>query len=125
MPYIETRWISLAVFAGAIIHILANYIFYRVYLEVIEDFLSDIALVKIHRDFYGNSHLGRRMREMFIIFMIMTPSLYKNHEVIAPWKIQKVPPALRLGVKFNCYSALVLLATLAWVCYFRLRLGIR
>jgi hypothetical protein len=82
MPYIATGWLALAFQAALIIQIVSNYIFYRIYLEIIEDYLSNIDLVKKHRDFYGNSHLGRRMREMYLILMIVLPAMYKKHEVI-------------------------------------------
>jgi len=125
MPLTETEWMCVAVFAGFTLQIVANCIFYRTYLEVIEDYLSNIDLVKKHRDFYGNSHLGRRMREMYLILMIVLPAMYKKHEVIEAWKIHKVPPTLRFWMKVHFYSLLTLLASLAWLYYFRLRLGVR
>lgn len=125
MPYIATGWLYLILLVATIIQIVASYIFYRIYLEVIEDFLSDIVLIKKHRDFYGNSHLGRRMREMYVMFMILSPAMLKKHEVIAPWKIQKVPPALRFGVKLNFYSSLTICVLMVSLYYFRVRHGIR
>jgi hypothetical protein len=125
MPLTETEWMCVAVFTGFTLQIVSNYIFYRIYLEVIEDYLSNIDLVKKHRDFYGNSHLGRRMREMYLILMIVLPAMYKKHEVIEAWKIHKVPPTLRFWMKVHFYSLLTLLASLAWLYYFRLRLGVR
>ncbi|HEY0288156.1 MAG TPA: hypothetical protein VGC62_14265, partial [Pseudomonas sp.] len=68
---------------------------------------------------------GRRMREILVMYMIMTPAMYKKQEVIAPWKIQKVPPALRFGVKLNCYSTLIIVAAMVLLYYFRLRHGVR
>jgi hypothetical protein len=125
MPYIATGWLALAFQAALIIQIVSNYIFYRIYLEVIEDYLSNIDLVKKHRDFYGNTHFGRRMREMYLILMIVLPAMYKKHEVIEAWKIHKVPPTLRFWMKVHFYSLLTLLASLTWLYYFRLRLGVR
>jgi hypothetical protein len=125
MPYIATGWLALALHIAIIIHIVATYIFYRTYLEVIEDCLSDIALVKKHRDFYGNGHWGRIMREILIRYMIMTPAIFKKHEVIAQWKIQKLPPRLRFGVKLSRYSSLAIITAMLLLYYFRLRLGVR
>lgn len=124
MPYIETRWLSVFVFAGSIIHVVASYIFYRMYLEVIEDYLSDIALIKKHREFYGETYLGRKMREILVTHIITMPGIFKKQEIIARWKVKKVPPALRFGVKLNIYSAMVIAVTMTWMCYFRLRHGI-
>ena len=125
MPYIASGWLFGILLVVMSIHIVANYIFYRAYLAIIEGYLSNIELIKKHRDFYGNSHLGRRMREMYIMFMIMMPAIYKKHEVIAPWKIQKVPARLRLGIKLSCYSSLIQITAMILLYYFRLRLGVR
>ncbi|SDH18860.1 hypothetical protein [Pseudomonas abietaniphila] len=113
----DSRWLSVAVSVALIVHAAASYIFYRKYLEVIEEFLSDIELVKKHRDAYGNHFLGRRMREIAIVFVIMVPGMYKRQEVIPMWKVRRVPAALRFGVKFHFYSSVTVVSSMALLYY--------
>lgn len=124
MPPIETEWLSSMLLAGMLIQIIGFHVFYRKYLETIEKQLNEVALIQTHRSYYGDSHLGRRMREFFIMLMIVAPSSYKKFEAIPRWKIERVPRALRFVVKLQAFLMVVTALAAVMLYYFRLRHGI-
>jgi hypothetical protein len=122
ISYDVAVWLGFMDFVLTLIHIVSSHIFFLKYMERIEDYLSDIEMVGLHAEYYGDTWLGRRMRESFITMILIMPGAFKKQEVIPPYKLQKLPRHFRFWIKFFFYSALVLLGALGLICL-RLKMG--
>jgi hypothetical protein len=121
MPYIHTAILSLVLITAAWIHVIGSYMFFRKYMEVIENSLSDISLFAQHREYYGNDRLGRKMRRVFILLLIVMPGIFKRQEVIPAYKLKKLSPGLLFGVKLIYHSGWVIAVATGLLYYFRLQ----
>lgn len=115
-------WLGFIDFVLTLIHLVSSYIFFLKYMERIEDYLSDIEMIGLHADYYGDTRLGRRMRESFITMILVMPGAFKRQEVIPLYKLQKLPRHFRFWIKFFFYSALILFGALGLICL-RLKMG--
>lgn len=122
ISYDVAVWLGFMDFVLTFIHIVSSHIFFLKYMERIEDYLSDVEMIGLHADYYGDTWLGRRMRESFITMILIMPGAFKKQEVIPPYKLQKLPRHFRFWIKFFFYSALVLLGALGLICL-RLKMG--
>ncbi|MBD8708357.1 MULTISPECIES: hypothetical protein [Pseudomonas] len=122
ISYDAAIWLTLIEFVLIFIHLVSSHIFFLKYMERIEDYLSDIEMIGLHADYYGDTWLGRRMRESFITMILIMPGAFKKQEVIPPYKLQKLPGHFRFWIKFFFYSAIVLLSAMT-VLYLRLKQG--
>ncbi|HEX8589168.1 hypothetical protein [Pseudomonas sp.] len=122
ISYDVAVWLGFMDFVLTLIHIVSSHIFFLKYMERIEDYLSDVEMIGLHADYYGDTWLGRRMRESFITMILIMPGALKKQEVIPPYKLQKLPRHFRFWIKFFFYSALVLLGALGLICL-RLKMG--
>ena len=122
ISYDAAIWLTLIEFVLTFIHLVSSHIFFLKYMERIEDYLSDIEMIGLHAGYYGDSWLGRRMRESFITMILIMPGAFKKQEVIPPYKLQKLPGHFRFWIKFFFYSAIVLLSAMT-VLYLRLKQG--
>lgn len=122
ISYDAAIWLTLIEFVLIFIHLVSSHIFFLKYMEHIEDYLSDIEMIGLHADYYGDTWLGRRMRESFITMILIMPGAFKKQEVIPPYKLQKLPGHFRFWIKFFFYSAIVLLSAMT-VLYLRLKQG--
>ncbi len=122
ISYDAAIWLTLIEFVLTFIHLVSSHIFFLKYMERIEDYLSDIEMIGLHADYYGDTWLGRRMRESFITMILIMPGAFKKQEVIPPYKLQKLPGHFRFWIKFFFYSAIVLLSAMT-VLYLRLKQG--
>lgn len=122
ISYDAAIWLTLIEFVLILIHLVSSHIFFLKYMERIEDYLSDIEMIGLHADYYGDTWLGRRMRESFITMILIMPGAFKKQEVIPPYKLQKLPGHFRFWIKFFFYSAIVLLSAMT-VLYLRLKQG--
>lgn len=122
ISYDVAVWLGFMDFVLTLIHIVSSHIFFLKYMERIEDYLSDIEMIGLHAEYYGDTWLGRRMRESFITMILIMPGAFKKQEVIPPYKLQKLPRHFRFWIKFFFYSALVLLGVLGLICL-RLKMG--
>jgi hypothetical protein len=122
ISYDVAVWLGFMDFVLTVIHIVSSHIFFLKFMERIEDYLSDIEMIGLHADYYGDTWLGRRMRETFITMILIMPGAFKKEEVIPPYKLQKLPRHFRFWIRFFFYSALVLLGALGLICL-RLKMG--
>lgn len=122
ISYDAAIWLTLIEFVLIFIHLVSSHIFFLKYMERIEDHLSDIEMIGLHADYYGNTWLGRRMRESFITMILIMPGAFKKQEVIPLYKLQKLPRHFRFWIRFFFYSALILLGALGLICL-RLKMG--
>jgi len=122
ISYDAAIWLTLIEFVLILIHLVSSHIFFLKYMERIEDYLSDIEMIGLHAGYYGDTWLGRRMRESFITMILIMPGAFKKQEVIPPYKLQKLPGHFRFWIKFFFYSAIVLLSAMT-VLYLRLKQG--
>lgn len=122
ISYDVAVWLGFMDFVLTFIHIVSSHIFFLKYMERIEDYLSDVEMIGLHAEYYGDTWLGRRMRESFITMILIMPGAFKRQEVIPPYKLQKLPRHFRFWIKFFFYSALVLLGALGLICL-RLKMG--
>lgn len=122
ISYDAAIWLTLIEFVLIFIHLVSSHIFFLKYMERIEDYLSDIEMIGLHADYYGDTWLGRRMRESFITMILIMPGAFKKQELIPPYKLQKLPGHFRFWIKFFFYSAIVLLSAMT-VLYLRLKQG--
>lgn len=122
ISYNVAVWLGFIDFVLTLIHLVSSYIFFLKYMERIEDYLSDIEMIGLHADYYGDTRLGRRMRESFITMILIVPGAFKKQEVIPKHKLQKLPRHFRFWIKFFFYSALTLLGALGLICL-RLKMG--
>lgn len=122
ISYNVAVWLGFIDFVLTLIHLVSSYIFFLKYMERVEDYLSDIEMIGLHADYYGDTWLGRRMRESFITMILVMPGAFKRQEVIPPYKLQKLPRHFRFWIKFFFYSALILLGALGLICL-RLKMG--
>lgn len=122
ISYDAAIWLTLIEFVLIFIHLVSSHIFFLKYMERVEDYLSDIEMIGLHADYYGDTWLGRRMRESFITMILIMPGAFKKQEVIPPYKLQKLPGHFRFWIKFFFYSAIVLLSAMT-VLYLRLKQG--
>lgn len=122
ISYDAAIWLTLIEFVLIFIHLVSSHIFFLKYMERIEDYLSDIEMIGLHADYYGDTWLGRRMRESFITMILIMPGAFKKQEVIPPYKLQKLPGHFRFWIKFFFYFAIVLLSAMT-VLYLRLKQG--
>lgn len=122
ISYDAAIWLTLIEFVLIFIHLFSSHIFFLKYMERIEDYLSDIEMIGLHADYYGDTWLGRRMRESFITMILIMPGAFKKQELIPPYKLQKLPGHFRFWIKFFFYSAIVLLSAMT-VLYLRLKQG--
>lgn len=122
ISYDAAIWLTLIEFVLIFIHLVSSHIFFLKYMERIEDYLSDIEMIGLHADYYGDTWLGRRMRESFITMILIMSGAFKKQEVIPPYKLQKLPGHFRFWIKFFFYSAIVLLSAMT-VLYLRLKQG--
>jgi hypothetical protein len=122
ISYDAAIWLTLIEFVLIFIHLVSSHIFFLKYMERIEDYLSDIEMIGLHAGYYGDTWLGRRMRESFITMILIMPGAFKKQEVIPPYKLQKLPGHFRFWIKFFFYSAIVLLSAMT-VLYLRLKQG--
>jgi hypothetical protein len=93
------------------------------YLEKIEDQLCDIEMFALNRRYYGESFLGRKMREIFVVLVIIEPRIFKKQEIIPREKLLKLSPGLRLGVKLHFYLMYLIGIAIAVLYFTRLRPG--
>ena len=122
ISYDVAVWLGFMDFVLTFIHIVSSHIFFLKYMERIEDYLSDVEMIGLHAEYYGDTWLGRRMRESFITMFLIMPGALKKQEVIPPYKLQKLPQHFRFWIKFFFYSALVLIGALGLICL-RLKMG--
>lgn len=122
ISYNVAVWLGFVDFVLTVIHLVSSYIFFLKYMERIEDHLSDIEMIGLHADYYGDTWLGRRMRESFITMILVMPGAFKRQEVIPLYKLQKLPRHFRFWIRFFFYSALILLGALGLICL-RLKMG--
>lgn len=122
ISYDVAVWLGFMDFVLAVIHIVSSHLFFLKYMERIEDHLSEIEMIGLHADYYGDTWLGRRMRESFITMILIVPGAFKKQEVIPKHKLQKLPRHFRFWIKFFFYSALILLGALGLICL-RLKMG--
>jgi hypothetical protein len=122
ISYNVALWLGFIDFVLTLIHLVSSYIFFLKYMERIEDYLSDIEMIGLHADCYGDTRLGRRMRESFITMILVMPGAFKRQEVIPLYKLQKLPRHFRFWIKFFFYSALILFGALGLICL-RLKMG--
>ncbi|MEX6667423.1 hypothetical protein [Pseudomonas sp. W2-17] len=122
ISYNVAVWLGFVDFVLTFIHLVSSYIFFLKYMERIEDYLSDIEMIGLHADYYGDTWLGRRMRESFITMILVMPGAFKRQEVIPLYKLQKLPRHFRFWIRFFFYSALILLGALGLICL-RLKMG--
>lgn len=123
MADIHTGLLSLIVGIFLIIHIVCSYVFFLMYLEKIEDQLCDIEMFALNRRYYGESFLGRKMREIFVVLVIIEPRIFKKQEIIPREKLLKLSPGLRLGVKLHFYLMYLIGIAIAVLYFTRLRPG--
>ena len=121
MADIHTGLLSLLVGVVMIIHIVCSYLFFLMYLEKIEDQLCDIEMFALNRRYYGESFLGRKMREIFVVLVIIEPRIFKKQEIIPREKLLKLSPGLRLGVKLHFYLMYLIGIAMAVLYFTRLR----
>ena len=122
ISYNVAVWLGFIDFVLTLIHLVSSYIFFLKYMERIEDYLSDIEMIGLHADYYGDTWLGRRMRESFITMILVMPGAFKRQEVIPLYKLQKLPRHFWFWIRFFFYSALILLGALGLICL-RLKMG--
>ncbi|TDV43890.1 hypothetical protein EC919_115143 [Pseudomonas graminis] len=122
ISYDVAVWLGFMDFVLVVIHLVSSYIFFLKYMEQIEDHLSEIEMIGLHADYYGDTRLGRRMRESFITMILIVPGAFKKQEVIPVYKLQKLPRHFRFWIKFFFYSAVGLLCALGLICL-RLKMG--
>ena len=122
MPYHAAVWLTLINFILMFIHLVSSHIFFLKYMERIEEQLSEIDMIGLHADYYGDTWLGRRMRESFITMILIMPGAFKKQEVIPISKLQKLSRHFRFWIKFFFYSAVILFCALAILCL-RLKMG--
>lgn len=122
ISYNVAVWLGFVDFVLTFIHLVSSYIFFLKYMKRIEDHLSDIEMIGLHADYYGDTWLGRRMRESFITMILVMPGAFKRQEVIPLYKLQKLPRHFRFWIRFFFYSALILLGALGLICL-RLKMG--
>ena len=122
ISYNVAVWLGFVDFVLTFIHLVSSYIFFLKYMERIEDHLSDIEMIGLHADYYGDTWLGRRIRESFITMILVMPGAFKRQEVIPLYKLQKLPRHFRFWIRFFFYSALILLGALGLICL-RLKMG--
>lgn len=123
MADIHTGLLSLIVGIFLIIHIVCSYVFFLMYLEKIEDQLCDIEMFALNRRYYGESFLGRKMREIFVVLVVIEPRIFKKQEIIPREKLLKLSPGLRLGVKLHFYLMYLIGIAIAVLYFTRLRPG--
>jgi hypothetical protein len=122
ISYDAAIWLTLIEFVLTFIHLASSHIFFLKYMERIEDYLSDIEMIGLHAGYYGDTWLGRRMRESFITMILIMPGAFRKQEVIPLYKLQKLPGHFRFWIKFFFYSAIALLSAMT-VLYLRLKQG--
>jgi hypothetical protein len=122
ISYDAAVWLGFVDLVLMCIHLVSSHIFFLKYMERIEDHLSDIEMIGLHADYYGDTWLGRRMRESFITMILIVPAAFKKQEVIPKHKLKKLPRHLRFWIKFFFYSAVCLLCALGLLCL-RLKMG--
>jgi hypothetical protein len=122
ISYETAVWLGFIDFVLTCIHLVSSYIFFLRYLERIEDYLSEVAMVGLHAGYYGDTWVGRRMRESFITMILIVPGAFKKQEVIPIHKLEKLPWRFRFWIKFFFYSAVTLLGALGLLCL-RLEMG--
>lgn len=122
ISYDAAIWLTLIDFILTFIHLVSSHIFFLKYMERIEDHLSEIEMIGLHADYYGDTRLGRRMRESFITMILIMPGAFKKQEVIPLYKLQKLPRHFRFWIKFFFYSGIALFSAMT-VLYLRLKMG--
>jgi hypothetical protein len=122
MSYHAAIWLTLVNFILMFIHLVSSHVFFLKYMERIEKQLSEIDMIGLHANYYGDTWLGRRMRESFITMILVMPGAFKRQEVIPVSKLQKLSGCFRFWIKFFFYSAVILFSALAILCL-RLKMG--
>jgi hypothetical protein len=122
ISYKAAVWLGFVDLVLMCIHLVSSHIFFLKYMERIETHLSEIEMIGLHADYYGDTWLGRRMRESFITMILIVPGAFKKQEVIPKHKLQKLPRHFRFWIRFFFYSALILLGALGLICL-RLKMG--
>jgi hypothetical protein len=113
--------LAFIVVSATLVHIAGSYIFFRLNLEKIEDQLSDIDMFSLNRNYYGDSFLGRKMRENFIMLVLVAPEIFKKQEIIPRQKLLRLSYGLRWGVRFIFLSMLAICISAVLLYFFRLR----
>jgi hypothetical protein len=121
MSNVPSGLLAFIVLSATLVHIAGSYIFFRLNLEKIEDQLSDIDMFYLNRNYYGDSFLGRKMRENFITLVLVAPEIFKKQEIIPRHKLLKLSYGLRWGVRFIFLSMLAIFSSAVLLYFFRLR----
>ena len=117
MDDIPTGLLSLIMLLMIAAHIVCSYIFFYIYLEKIEDYLCDIKMIAVNKKFYGDSFLGRKMRENFVTLVAVAPEIFWRQERIPRAKLLKLPPRLLWGVRI-VYCSMVFIGMSAVLLYY-------
>lgn len=121
MINVPSGLLAIIVVSTTLVHIAGSYIFFRLNLEKIEAQLNDIDMFSLNRSYYGDSFLGRKMRENFIMLVLVAPEIFKKQEIIPRKKLLKLSYGLRWGVRFIFLSMLIICLSAVLLYFFRLR----
>jgi hypothetical protein len=121
MSNVHSGLLALILLSATLVHIAGAYLFFRVNLEKIEAQLNDIEMFSLNKNYYGDSFLGRKMRENFIMLVVVAPEIFKKQEIIPRHKLLKLSYGLRWGVRFIFLSMLAICLSAVLLYFFRLR----
>jgi hypothetical protein len=116
---ISTGLLSFIMLLMIAAHIVGSHIFFYIYLEKIEDYLCDIKMLSANKKFYGDSFLGRKMRENLVTLVAVAPEIFWRQERIPRAKLLKLPPRLLWGVRIAYYSMVFIGISAVLLYYFR------
>ncbi|MEX6667615.1 hypothetical protein [Pseudomonas sp. W2-17] len=99
------------------LHLAGYYIFFYINLEKIENYLCDIEMFSLNREFYGDSFFGRRMRETFVMLVAVAPEIFWRQERIPRQKLLKLPRRLLWGVRI-VYGSMIFISVYGALLYY-------
>ena len=99
------------------LHLAGYYTFFYINLEKIENYLCDIEMFSLNREFYGDSFFGRRMRETFVMLVAVAPEIFWRQERIPRQKLLKLPRRLLWGVRI-VYGSMIFISVYGALLYY-------
>ena len=114
---ISTGLLSFIMLLMIAAHIVGSHIFFYIYLEKIEDYLCDIEMFSLNRAVCGDSIFGRRMRETFVMLVVVAPEIFWRQERIPRQKLLKLPRRLLWGVRI-IYGSMILIGVSSGLLYY-------
>ncbi|WP_282369727.1 hypothetical protein [Pseudomonas sp. PS02290] len=103
MVDIPTGLLALILTVITALHLAGYYIFFYINLEKIENYLCDIEMFSLNRDFYGDSLFGRRMRETFVMLVAVAPEIFWRQERIPRQKTFQTASPTAVGSADNLW----------------------